>query len=367
MSFENGSVSMRMFWLAHTLPVDWRERLTARQMPAAQSIGTEPVMGWAGGRHVLDVPVTEENTSFGGVPRFQLVKAERKVAKTRLQAECAIEEQADMQHTGKSFVDRKTRAEIRKNVMARMLVQQPPTFKAIPCVVNERDRILFAGAASESQCDALRMHWRNAFGFDPVPVTAETLAAQLGMSARDWGKTSFSPEVPDAAMEETPGLDFLTWVWFQAEARGGLFESKVHGRVGLMLDGPIQFARVGGGAHLMALKNGFPMISTEAQAALLGGKKLYRARLIMALPGDQVWSCGFDADAFVFRGLKLPESKDMLDAASAFADRVQKMDLFRELLLDLFDQFASEISDCGQWKATKTEIWRWVKERKGKR
>jgi hypothetical protein len=338
-----------------------------RQMPPVNSMGTEPIMGWTGGRHVLDVPITEENTVFGGLPRFQLVRAERKVAKSRLQAECAIEEQAHLRAHNAPFVDRKTRAEIRKTVMSRLLPDTPPSFKAIPCVINEREQIMYAGAASESQCDALRVHFRNLTGVDPVPLTAETLAVQLGLSTRDWGKTSFSPELPDDAMDETPGLDFLTWLWFASEARGGLFETKQHGRVGVLLEGPLQFARAGEGAHLMALRNGLPTISSEARAALLAGKKLERARLILARTGDEVWSCGFDADAFVIRGLKLPESKEMLDAASAFADRVAKLDLFREIVTDLFKQFAQEIADCGQWKATKTEIWRWVKERKANR
>jgi len=367
MSFENGSISFRIFHLAHRLPKDVVARFAQHAAPPLKNMGSDPIHGWVGGRHLLDVPITDENAFFGGHLRIVLLKAERKVPKSLLRAECMLEEFAHMRAENKPFVDRKTRNDIRKQIMARLLPDMPPTLKGIPLVYDERPNILYVGATSENQTDAFRINFRNATGLDPVPLTAETAAVQLATTTRDWGKTSFTPELPDTAMDETPGLDFLTWLWFCSEARGGLFDTKEHGRVAIALEGPLLFTRVGEGAHEMSLRNGLPTISAEAKTALLSGKKLERAKLTLARTGDENWSCTFDTDAFVFRSLKLPESTEMLDAASAFQDRVQKLDQFREMLLDLFSQFVAERGEPRRWANTQKQIHRWVTDRTSKR
>ncbi len=367
MSFENGSISFRIFHVPHRLPKDAVERFAQRAAPLLKSMGADPVHGWVGGRHLLDVPITDENAFFGGHLRLVLLKAERKVPKSLLRAECMLEEFAHMRAENKPFVDRKTRSDIRKQVMARLLPTMPPTLKGIPFVYDERSSALYAGATSENQTDAFRINFRNAAGFDPIPLTAGTAATQLGASIAGWGKTSFTPELPDSAMEETPGLDFLTWLWFASEARDGLFDTKEHGRVAVQLEGPLLFTRAGEGAHVMSLRDGLPTISAEAKTALLSGKKLERAKLILARSGDENWSCSFDTDAFVFRSLKLPESKEMLDGGSSFQDRIQKLGQFREMLLDLFEQFVAERGDPRRWAGAQKQIHRWVADRTSKR
>ena len=367
MSFENGSISCRIFHVPHRLPKDAVAQFALRAAPPLKSMGPEPVHGWVGGRHLLDIPINDENAFCGGYLRLVLLKAERKVPPSLVRAECMLEEFAHMRAEHKPFVDRKTRSDIRKQVMARMLPTMPPTLKGIPFVYDERASVLYAGATSEAQTDAFRLHFRNATGIDPIPLTAVTAAVALGTSVADWGKTSFSPEVPDSAMEETPGLDFLTWLWFASEARGGLFDTPQHGRVAVALEGPLLFTRTGEGAHEMALRHGLPTISAEAKTALLSGKKLERSKLTLAMSGDENWSCAFDTDAFVFRSLKLPESKEILDAASTFQDRVQKLGQFRELLVELFAQFVAERGDPRRWANTQKTIYRWVTDRTSKR
>jgi len=367
MPFERGSISFRMFHVPHRLPTDIVARFAQRAAPPLKSMGTEPVHGWIGGRHLLDVPITDENAYFGGYLRMALLKAERKVPKSLLRAECMLEEFAHMRAENKPFVDRKTRSDIRKNVMARLLPTMPPTLKGIHFVYDERAKLIYATATSAAQTDAYRIHFRNAAGFDPIPLTAETAAVACEANTGNWGRTSFSPELPDSAMDETPGLDFLTWLWFASEARGGLFDTKDHGRVAIQIEGPLLFTRTGEGAHEIALRHGLPTISAEAKTALLSGKKLERAKLVLGRAGDENWSCSFDSDAFVFRGLKLPEAKEMLDAASAFQDRIQKIGLFREMLLDLFAQFAAERDNPQRWTTAQKEIHRWVTGRTSKR
>ncbi|MEI6082736.1 MAG: recombination-associated protein RdgC [Verrucomicrobiota bacterium] len=367
MSFESGSVAFRMFYLAHPLPQDAVERFAKHAAPPLKSIGIEVAQGWVGGRHLLDVPITEDNAIYAGYLRLVLLKAERKVPTSLLRAECMLEEVAYMRAENKPFVDRKTRSEIRKQILSRLLPDMPPTLKGIPFVYDARARLVYAGALSESQTDVFTFHFHNTTGIKLIPVGVATAAAERQrVDVRDWARTSFSPEVMDEEMEDAPGLDFLTWVWFVSEARGGIFKSKEFGDVGVALEGPLLFTRAGAGAHEITLRKGLPTVSAEAKTALLSGKKLRRAKLLIAR-ADEAWSVSFDTELFVFRSLKMPEPKEVLEPVSRFQDRLLKLDAFRCILLELFDRFLAERSDAKKWNAAQKEIHQWAADRSTRR
>ena len=367
MSFESGSIALRLFYVRKPLPASVWKDFAKHAAPPLKTLGPEAIHGWVGGRHLLDTPITEENAFFGGYLRLVLMKAERKVPQSLLRAECMLEEVAHMQAEGKPFVDRKTRSEIRKEVLNRLLPTMPPTLKGVPFVYDERAGILYAGATAENQMDAFIINFKSATGVDLIPVECGTaVAKRRGVNVAEWPKTSFSPEVPDDEMEDAPGLDFLTWLWFASEARGGIFNSKEDGELGIAIEGPLLVTRAGAGAHEISLRKGLPTVSAEAQTALLSGKKLRRAKLLLAR-ADEAWSCSFDAETFVFRALKLPEPKEMLDPASRFQERILKIGVFRDLFFSLFDRFLHERCDAKKWDATLNEIHQWVAGRSARR
>ncbi len=363
MSFESGSISGRVCRVLRRLPDDIVERFARHAASPLERIGSEPTHGWVGGRHLLDVPITEENARWGGFLRVTLMKAERKIPTSLLRAECMLEELARMKADGKPFIDRKTRGQIRKQVTVRLLPAMPASLKGIPLVYDDRAMILYVGATTDNQMDAFSVNFRAATSQDCIPITAETAAAQLRkLDVRNWSKTSFAPDVTDSEMEEKPGQDFLTWLWFASEARGGLIESREHGQVGFSIDGPIVLERNGDGAHQTALRHGLPTVSAEAKTALLSGKKLRRAKLLIGRANES-WSAGFEADTFVFRGLRLPDSPVVLDAASRFQDRMEKLGQFWSLIMELYNCFLEERSHPQKWAKTKSEIHEWMTKR----
>ncbi len=363
MSIVNGTFAFRMLYCPQELAADAVERFAKNASPALADV-KDAVSGWVGGRHFLDLPITEENATCAGFTKLILRKAERKVPAARLKAECAIEEQSHMKAENKPFVDRKTRAEIRKAIVARLQPTMEPTLTGVEFVYDGRSRLIYTTACSDSQLDAFTANWLKTIGTDCPPLTAQTAAiSRKQVDVRNWGKTSFSPEVDDESMEFTPGEDFLTWLWFKTETGGGLFKDDV-GEYAVQLEGPLLMERQGGGTHETALRKGLPTISAEAKSALLAGKKLVRAKLIIGR-GDQVWSFGFDANSFVFRGVKLPEPKEILDAASTFQNRVFNIGILRDFVLGLYDLFIDVRNDSAKWAETRTQIHEWATDRQG--
>ena len=361
MSFSHGSVSFRMVYVPQELPADFLDRFQRDSAPPLAQV-IESSVGWVGGRHVLDVPITEENSTFAGYLGLLLRKSERKVPANRLKAECIIEEQAEMKATGKLFVDRKTRGEIRKATVARLLPTMEPTLTGLSFVYESRSRLLYITATSDNQLDAFRVNWLKTLGLDCIPVTAETAAvSRLQKSTNDWAKVSFADGVDAEELENTPGMDFMTWLWFRSEAGGGLFKVGDLGEFGLALEGPLLLEHAGQGAHETALRKGLPTVSDEAKSALLTGKKLRRAKVMLAR-ADEVWHFGFDAATFTVRGMKLPESKELLDPASRFSERMTKLAVWRDVMLGIYDQFVT-VRTSPDWGATVAEMQQWVTDR----
>lgn len=365
MGFESGSVSFRVFYLSAPFPADHVASFARHAGPALDTLGREAMAGWVTGRHLLDRHITEDTAYRGGYLRLTLMRAERRIPGALLRAECMMEELAAAQAQGVEFLKREERARIRKEVTERLLPQMPPQLTGIPMVAGRKGEALMAGALSDAQIDALNLHTHRATGVELVPLTPETAALKRKRrSVRDIAPCSFSPDCPDDEAAAGIGLDFLTWLWFFSEIRGGRIETG-QGEFSVALEGPLMFVMEGGGAHEARLRRGEPLLSTEAKSALLAGKKLRRARLVLAQDQRQ-WSAEIDAETFAFRGVKVPKP-EQLDAISQFQDRMVLIQTLVQTFLALFDQFMDERLSATRWADTLREIQVWVSTRTGKR
>jgi recombination associated protein RdgC len=364
MSFESGSTTFRMFYLPKFLPEDYVERFQSKAVPPLATLGPTPIRGWVTGRHDLDRMISRETITVAGYLRLALMTAERKVSPSFLRAEQRIEEIARQNAEQRTSLDRKTRAEIRKEVHERLQAVAQPQIKAISIVHAPGSGVLYAETSSEKQMDAFEAAFRETMGFGLIPAD-ETHAAQqkAHVDVRSLTPVSFSPDCDDDAMEQTPGRDFLTWLWFISEYRGGTVTMHSD-RWAMCVEGPLGFAGEGNGAHETWVRRGTPEISAEAKIALLSGKKLYRARLMFGR-GEDAWQVTFDADRFLFRGLKLPEG-DALDPVDRFQERMAAINTFTSLFYNLYGMFLQERTG-DTWTETKADIHRWVSERKGQK
>ena len=362
MAFEKGVISFRMLFPSRVLSEEDAGRFAAAALPPLDTLSEEEMHGWVTGRHLLDRRITKDAVSVGGYFRVTLAQAKKTVPASLLAAECAMEEAAVIEAEGKRFLNRQERQEIRRAVRERLLPEMPPRLRGIDLVCDPRSRLLYASATNEKQLDALVLALLQTAGVSARPADPETLALELeGVDVRDWPPASFSDRVPDEAADAAPGREFLTWLWFVSEERGGREDVPEVGEIAWAVEGPLLFAREGRGAHEILLRNGEPMLGAETRAALLDGKKLRRARLRFAR-GEEEWQVTLDADAFVFRGLRLPATESY-DLVGRFQERMVLLDVFRRLFFHLYRAFLRERSDAARWEKTRAAMRRWAAER----
>lgn len=363
MSFESGSISFRAFFLPRDLPHDAVERFASQAAPSLESLRDEPIQGWVGGRHLLDRMITDDNAYYAGHLKLSLMQAERKIPPALLKAEQTMEELAQLQATGRQYLSRKQKSEIKAAIVERMLPQMPPQLKGIDVVQSVGDPMIYATCISEKQLDAFQIAFARAQGFSLIPaMPADVALRRKSINVEDLYASSFSPTLEDHQVHYVIGEDFLTWLWYMSEAEQGIISLEQGTEVSVMIEGPLTFHMEGAGAHVAVLRKGEPLTSAEAKTALLVGKKLRQAKLHLVV-ADETWNCNLDAAEFVFRGLKLPDSEEKLDPLSRFQDRILKVDRFLELFFKLYDEFIARRSRDEEWDEEVKRIRKWVSDR----
>ena len=365
MGFDSGSVSFRLFALSKSFGPDLVEAFARCAAPPIETLSSEPICGWVGSRHLLDREITEELCVTGGYLQATLLKAERKIPESLLRAHCRMEEDIELRARGSNALPRAVRAEIRERVQEQLLPGMPPTLSGMPVVVDFRNDLLLATAMSDKQVDFLSPFFRETSNVMPVLLTAEIVALKRkGVNANDLAPTVFSPDTTlELAAEVDLGMDYLTWLWYFWEKNGGNLRLADGRQAGIMLEGPLTFFREGEGAHEALLRKGSPLNSREAGTALFCGKKLKRAKLVVAI-GEEAMTATVDAD-FSFRGLKLPKC-EQLDTMGKFQERMLHIESYWSVFFELFDRFLELRSNPTQWAGELDQMQQWAGHKAGR-
>lgn len=362
MSFEKGSLSFRMFFAQRDFTETDVEKFAAAAFPPLNTLAEEEIHGWVASRHILDRNITQETAYLGGYLRLTLTQAKKTVPSSLLQAECAVEEMAVMEAEDKQYLNQQAKSEIKKDVKERLLPDMPPQLKGMDFVFDERSHMIYSTATSEKQLDAFVLTLMQTTGVMAQVADPENIASKSdNVNVQNWGPASFSTEMEDNMVDGTAGREFLMWLWFCSEKRGGLSNIPDVGEIAFMVEGPLTFVMEGKGAHEITLKKGEPMLSAEARTALLSGKKLKKAK-VQFVRGEEAWAFTFDADEFVFRSLKLPQT-ETFDRVGKFQERMVLLETFRQTFFHLFSEFVKERDSSTEWKETKAAMCKWVTDR----
>ena len=362
MPFDQGSITCRVCRLPQDLPEDYLQRFAEKAAVPLEYVKDEPMTGWVSGRHLLERRIDEETAIKGGYLHLALRQAQRKIPASLLKAECRMEELA-LESERERPVGRKEKKRIKEEVSERLLKDMPPQLSGIPMLVDRGDSRLYIGASSDTQVDLFMAHFLEAQGFEPVPLLPDIAAEDLfSVNPDAIPQLNFSPSLPDENVGGSLGQNFLTWLWFFQEARGGVLPRTQLGEFGLMIDGPLVFVAEGAGALESTIRKGLPTVSAEAKAAMMVGKKLKRAKLILARDKNEIWSATIDADTFCFRSLKLPQG-EALDPESVFEERVTNLYIFQTVFYQLFQRFLNEMTDPEQAREFQSRAKEWVQTR----
>jgi hypothetical protein len=135
------------------------------------------------------------------------------------------------------------------------------------------------------------------------------------------------------------GEEFLTWLWFRLETDGGDFDLGDGRSVAVSLDDFIAFAPGEDDETEPTLRKGTPSLTAEAGAALRHGRRLSRARLLIAL-GDSQWRVTLDGSTMTLRSIRLPDDDPEAESAEDRArERAANFLLVHDIVAALYRTF----------------------------
>ncbi|MFC1837281.1 hypothetical protein ACFLYW_01205 [Thermodesulfobacteriota bacterium] len=161
------------------------------------------------------------------------------------------------------------------------------------------------------------------------------------------------------------GQEFLTWLWFKSEERGGAVQLPGTGDILIVFEKHMLLESGEGESHERLICKGLQTELQEARTGLLMGKKLEKARIYLA-KGDYEWRFSLSATLFEFRSVSLPKTVSAGDESSdplAWEAKVlERVGMSEEVVLtidELFRMFL-KIRISSDWLYEKDGLKAWI-------
>lgn len=156
------------------------------------------------------------------------------------------------------------------------------------------------------------------------------------------------------------GEEFLTWLWFRWETDGGEYALSAGRNVGVALDDFLAFAAPSEDETEQTLRHGLPTRTAEARTALRQGRRLKKAKLIIA-ESERQWTATLDGTTMTLSGVRLPEdAEDAESAADRTADRAANWLALHEIVMAIYRQFLKERLADGYRQGAGEQMAQWM-------
>ena len=160
------------------------------------------------------------------------------------------------------------------------------------------------------------------------------------------------------------GQEFLTWLWWKSEERGGVVALPAEGDIVVVFEKHMLLEYGEGDSNEKLICRGLQTELQEARTGLVMGKKLEQAR-IQLVYNDYEWNFTLAAALMEFRNVKLPKTAgpdNVNDPEEREGLVLERIFLFEELIrivLSLYRVFLKQrVSD--KWREELVKVREWV-------
>jgi recombination associated protein RdgC len=165
------------------------------------------------------------------------------------------------------------------------------------------------------------------------------------------------------------GQEFMTWLWYKSEERGGVvFLENTGTDVVLVFEKHILLESGEGESYEKLICQGLQAELQEARTGLAMGKKIEQAR-IMLTRDDHEFHFSLKASLFEFRSVKLPktltdsdESGDAEGIAGRLLDRIGLYQIPMRTVDELFGMFLKKRVSSEEWPPELAKLRNWIKK-----
>ena len=328
MGLLKGTLTFSRYRLQEPLPGNFNDllhrqlkRFAFRELPLA---GEEKSSGWTSLENILDTQFEYANYSVGDYLAFAFRLDRKSVPPALMKIRYLEAEKKTLAAKTKKFLSKGEKEEIKERIHLELLSKTfpVPSFFDV-CWSLSQNWVIF-GSLSPKVTEEFEKLFKKSFNLtlSPlVPWDPQHLDRGLGEKMASLKDGVFlNPQTPDPGKAGPPllGREFLTWLWFKSEERGGAVQ------VSGAADVEISFARrlvleSGGGEYSENIVcQGLHAELKEGKAAIQEGKKVKEARLQLGI-GPEKFEFTLKGDSFHFQTLRFPAGVE--DAEEAENDK----------------------------------------------
>ena len=351
MGLLKGSLTFSRFRPQEPLPGNFQEfirRQIKRFAFRELSMGSEEQSsGWTSLENPLDNQFEYANYAVGDYLIFSFRLDRKKVPPSLMKIKYLEAEKKALGAKAKKFLSRGEKEELKERIHLELLGKTYPVPSFFDVCWSLSGGWVIFGSLSPKATEEFEKLFKKSFNltlspllpWDPQHVD-RTLAEKM-VTLKDG--VFLNPQSPEQGKAGPPllGREFLTWLWFKSEERGGTVQIPGTGDV------EISFARrlaleSGGGEYSESIVcQGLHAGLREGKAALQEGKKVKEARIQVGA-GAEKFEFTLKADSFQFQTLRLPEGieeEEETDRGGPLLERIYLVEKAMKAMDQLFSAF----------------------------
>jgi recombination associated protein RdgC len=303
----------------------------------------EKSLGWTSLENILDTKFAYGSYAWGAYLAFSLRVDRKTISPALLKVKLLEAERKYPVGSRKPTLSKGQREEIKERVRLELLKHTPfvPSFYDV-CWSPTDNWLIFSSLAPKATEDFEKLFQRTFdLSLSPfVPWDPRYLDPATAQQVTSLPKGVFL--APQSAPENNQdpsflGREFLTWLWFKSEERGGAVMIPGTGDVEVILARRLILESGDGEYSETVICQGLHADLKEGKAAIREGKKIKEARIMLGVGTDQ-WELTLKADRFQFQSVKLPAGMAMDEEEEEKEGRILERIYLMERVLNTVDQ-----------------------------
>lgn len=319
MGFLKGSLTFSRYHILGDIPESFSSFINGTlQKYAFQELSAGPEdksVGWTSLTNILDTNFEQASYSTGDFLLFALRIDRKAVPPALLRIKLLEAEKKFITQSGKKRLYQEDRKALKETVTHDLLTKSYPIPSFYDVLWSVSGRWLLLGSHTEKIFEDFDDLFKISFKLKlapHLPWDPQYLNQEEATKVRSLERDVFLEPRGNGDGKKDPsflGREFLTWLWFKSEERGGNILMPDGNDVEVLFERRLVLESGDGDYSETVVCQGLHADLKEGKAAIREGKKIKEARIRLTVAGER-WEFTLKADSFYFQSMKLPQSID---------------------------------------------------------
>ncbi|MEN6465953.1 MAG: hypothetical protein ABFD62_12290 [Syntrophaceae bacterium] len=319
-----------------------------RRFAFQHSFHVEKLSGWTSIDNVLDTEFQFANYAVGEYLVFSMRIDKKTIPPSLLKVRVLEEEKKALGESGKKFLGRQRKEDIREKVKLELAGLIPPVPSFFEACWSPRGKMVYFCSLAAPAVEEFKDLFKRSFKMELSPFTP-------------WDAVQTGPEaaaVDGDSKPVPPGRDFLVWLWFKAEERNGKISLGGRDIEVIFLKRMVLESGEGEYSECVVCQ-GLNAALEEGKEALRKGKKIREARIRLGAD-DCSWEFTIKADQFLFQSMRTPQVMEMEDESERDGRLLERIGLIEKAAGIMDELFAEFLKEKSEWAKSSARYEKWL-------